>query len=97
MTSRLVQLSEYQQQVRVCCPKKQFVFSHYPEVWQVPANTTYNGYFPENTEAYVEEAIDYAVGAICFFTISNGLYLLFVLLPVFSEVFTYLVFSKILF
>ena len=48
--------------------------SGHAEVWQVPANTTYNGYFPENTEAYVEEAIDYAVGAICFFTISNGLY-----------------------
>ncbi len=48
--------------------------SGHAQVWQVPANTTYNGYFPENTEAYVEEAIDYAVGAICFFTISNGLY-----------------------
>jgi len=44
------------------------------EVWQIPANTNYNGTFPEDTEAYVEEAIDYVVGAICMFTISNGAY-----------------------
>lgn len=42
--------------------------------FQVPANTNYNGNFPANTKAYVEEAIEYAVGAICFFTISNGSY-----------------------
>ena len=44
------------------------------EVFQVPANTTYNGIFPANTAGYVEEAINYVVGAICFFTISNGSY-----------------------
>lgn len=44
------------------------------EVWQVPANTNYNGNFPADTKAYVEEAIDYVVGAICMFTISNGAY-----------------------
>ena len=44
------------------------------QVWQVPANTTYNGYFPADTEAYVEEAVNYAVGAICMFTISDGSY-----------------------
>ena len=42
--------------------------------FQVPADINYNGNFPANTQAYVEEEIDYAVGAICFFTISNGSY-----------------------
>lgn len=44
------------------------------EAWQVPANTTYNDCFAPGIQAYVEEAIDYAVGAICMFTISNGSY-----------------------
>jgi len=41
---------------------------------QVPANTTYNESFPLDTLAYVEESLDYVIGACCMFTISNGSY-----------------------
>lgn len=40
---------------------------------QIPANTVYNS-FPTGVPAYVEAALDYAVGAGCIFTISNGSY-----------------------
>ena len=45
------------------------------QAWKVPPNTTYNNEFDAaGITAFVEDSVDYAVEAFCFFTISNGSY-----------------------
>ena len=44
------------------------------QAWQVPPNTTYNDQLPSGVPGFVEERVDYAVEAFCFFTVSNGSY-----------------------
>jgi len=44
------------------------------QAWQIAPGTTYNDQFSSGIPAYVEDIVDYAVEAFCFFTISNGSY-----------------------
>lgn len=44
------------------------------QAWRIPPNTAYNSDFPSGFPAFVEDSVDYAVEAFCFFTISNGSY-----------------------